>query len=142
VGYLRPDVILYNETHPQEEVIAEIMEYDLGQKPDMLIVMGTTLSIHTLRKYVENVSMTVHQQGGLAVWIDKDESSWRTTKICPETFDCFVLGDVHDWSERAAEYWREKNSGDWDGDGEVDPEVLSRHELVEQVDIASLEGLL
>jgi NAD-dependent histone deacetylase SIR2 len=134
---------LYNEPHPHEDVIAEIMKYDLGQKPDILIVLGTTLSIGSLWKYVENVSATVHQQGGLAVWIDKDDSAWRTLKIHRQTtFDCFVLGDVHDWSERAAEYWRKKKSDDWKDDGEVDPEVLSRYELVEQVDIASLEGLL
>jgi NAD-dependent histone deacetylase SIR2 len=141
VGYLRPDVVLYNEPHPEADVIGEIMDHDLRQKPDMLIVMGTTLSIKDLRKYVQRFSTMVHQQGGLAVWINKDDEVWRTAKAdWQKIFDCFVLGDVDDWSERVAIHWRAKKSGDWNGDGVVDPEVLSRYELVEQVDIASLGG--
>ncbi|KAJ2792950.1 NAD-dependent deacetylase hst3, partial [Coemansia guatemalensis] len=44
-GFLRPDIVLYNETHPQGELIGELNEYDLKRRPDLLIVIGTSLKI-------------------------------------------------------------------------------------------------
>jgi hypothetical protein len=54
-------------------------------------------------------------------------------------FDHFVLGDVDEWCNRAALHWRQKRSVDWDNSyQEVNPKVLSRYGLSEEVDLALL----
>jgi NAD+-dependent protein deacetylase SIR2 len=137
IGKLRPDVVLYNENHPKGEEIASIVAHDLQQKPDMLIIMGTTLSIPHTRNLVKMFSQQIHKQGGLVVWIDKEDRAWRAVEnSCgKEVFDFFVLGDVDEWCDKAALYWKEKNPLDWNQS--VNPKVLSRCEFAEQIDIAS-----
>ena len=39
IGVLRPDVVLYNEVHPQGDWIGMLSEYDLLRRPDCLIVI-------------------------------------------------------------------------------------------------------
>lgn len=127
-------MVLYNEDHPNGDEIDDIVTYDLRQKPDMLIIMGTTLSIPNLRKYVKMLSDIIHKHRGLVVWIDKDERAWKAAEKSwgKNIFDHFVVGDIDEWCNRAALYWRDKRSGDWDGSDQIiNPKVLSRYGLVE-----------
>ncbi|KAJ2383846.1 NAD-dependent deacetylase hst3, partial [Coemansia sp. RSA 2559] len=80
-GVLRPDIVLYNETHPQGELIGELSEYDLKRRPDLLIVIGTSLKIPGIKRMIREMSRCVHScsarakraGAGMAIFINKDE---------------------------------------------------------------------
>jgi NAD-dependent histone deacetylase SIR2 len=60
VGSLRPAIVLYNEQHPFGEEIASIQPSDLRKKPDMLIIIGTSLQVHGVKKLVKEFAKGVH----------------------------------------------------------------------------------
>ncbi|KAJ7446437.1 DHS-like NAD/FAD-binding domain-containing protein [Mycena galericulata] len=60
VGSLRPAIVLYDEPHPLGDDIGTIQSADLARKPDMLIIMGTSLKVHGLKKLVKEFAKTVH----------------------------------------------------------------------------------
>ncbi|KAJ2725258.1 NAD-dependent deacetylase hst3 [Coemansia sp. Benny D115] len=96
-GVLRPDIVLYNEAHPQSEVIGELSEYDLKRRPDLLIVIGTSLKIPGIKRMVKEMSRSVRAcslkakraGAGKAIFINRDEPprGWE------DVFDYYVSGD-------------------------------------------------
>ncbi|RKP18978.1 DHS-like NAD/FAD-binding domain-containing protein, partial [Rozella allomycis CSF55] len=60
VGFLRPNVVLYNENHPSGDIISSMVDKDIKRKPDLLIVMGTSLKVHGLKQLVKQFAKTVH----------------------------------------------------------------------------------
>ncbi|PVV00155.1 hypothetical protein BB559_000075 [Furculomyces boomerangus] len=59
IGMLRPDIVLYNETHPHADIIGTFSSYDLRRKPDLLIVMGTSLRIPGVKRLVREIAKSV-----------------------------------------------------------------------------------
>jgi uncharacterized protein YbaR (Trm112 family) len=60
VGRLKPDVVLYGETHKEGERIGDITRRDLmGQRPDLLIVVGTSLKVPGTKKLVRELSKVI-----------------------------------------------------------------------------------
>ncbi|GAA5945841.1 hypothetical protein JCM10213_008203 [Rhodosporidiobolus nylandii] len=57
VGLLRPDVVLYGEEHKDGERVGEITRRDLlGARPDLLIVVGTTLKVKGTKRLVRELA--------------------------------------------------------------------------------------
>ncbi|SCV69113.1 BQ2448_2133 [Microbotryum intermedium] len=57
VGRLRPDVVLYGEEHRDGERVGEITRRDLmGARPDLLLVVGTTLKVPGTKRLVRELS--------------------------------------------------------------------------------------
>lgn len=61
VGYLKPDVVLYGEHHKDGARIGEITSRDLGRgkRPDLLIVVGTSLKVPGTKKLVKELSKVI-----------------------------------------------------------------------------------
>ncbi|GAA6032969.1 hypothetical protein JCM8097_000076 [Rhodosporidiobolus ruineniae] len=60
VGMLRPDVVLYGEEHKDGERVGEITRRDLmGQRPDLLIVVGTTLKVKGTKRLVRELAKVI-----------------------------------------------------------------------------------
>jgi len=55
VGCLRPNVVLYNESHPNGDDIAKLAAKDVRSKPDLVIVMGTSLKVDGCRRLVRDL---------------------------------------------------------------------------------------
>ena len=53
--------MLYDEPHPRGDDIGTIQTSDIGRKPDMLIVMGTSLKVHGFKKLVRDFAKAVHE---------------------------------------------------------------------------------
>ncbi|KAJ2158297.1 NAD-dependent deacetylase hst3 [Coemansia sp. RSA 552] len=97
-GVLRPDIVLYNEAHPQGELIGALSEYDLKRRPDLLIVIGTSLKIPGIKRMVREMSRCVHDSAGRtkragagkAIFINRDEPprGWD------DVFDYYISGDA------------------------------------------------
>ncbi|PPJ55133.1 hypothetical protein CBER1_09973 [Cercospora berteroae] len=70
-GIMRPRITLYQEdTFADAECdIATVMEQDLRQRPDALLVAGTSLSIDSLRGFVVRDARDISRRGGPTVWV-------------------------------------------------------------------------
>ena len=91
-GILRPRIVLYNEFHPDGEIIGSITENDLKNKPDCLIITGTTLKIPGVRRLVKEMAKVVHSNKGYVIWINIDEPSQSIIDYV-EYFDLIIVGD-------------------------------------------------
>jgi NAD-dependent histone deacetylase SIR2 len=121
---------LYDESHPQGEDISAIITHDLGRKPDMLIILGTTISIPLLSQYIKSFSNAVHSQDGLVVFINKEEVN---VKKWHDHLDYFVVGDADEWAIAAARHWRMRRPEDWNESRELDETILSKCSFVQEV---------
>ncbi|KAI8968493.1 DHS-like NAD/FAD-binding domain-containing protein [Mycotypha africana] len=104
VGTLRPAIVLYNEDHPNGESIGQLQVNDLKKKPDLMIVMGTSLKIPALKKFIKQAAKIIHEKpGGIVVFVNRTSP----TKEWEKVFDYEVLGDTDEWVE-----WTNKKLAD------------------------------
>lgn len=94
VGTLRPAIVLYNENHPNGETIGQLQVSDLKKKPDLMIVMGTSLKIPALKKFIKQAARIIHSKpGGCVVFVNRTSPAKEWEKV----FDYEVLGDSDEW---------------------------------------------
>ncbi|PSN72873.1 DHS-like NAD/FAD-binding domain-containing protein [Corynespora cassiicola Philippines] len=73
VGRLRPRMVLYNETNPDEDAIGACAAQDLRTRPDAVIVVGTTLKVPGTRRIAREMCAVVRdRRDGITVWINND----------------------------------------------------------------------
>ena len=60
IGLLRPNIVLYNEHHESGDLIADLTSHDISKRPDLLIVMGTSLKVHGIKYLVKEMAKAVH----------------------------------------------------------------------------------
>ena len=102
IGTLRPNIVLYNEFHCFGEIIAKITAADLRNRPDVLIVMGTSLKVRGIKKLVKDAAASVRKTAsklkntaGLCLLINRTElamSEWG------DIFDYHLEADSDDAS--------------------------------------------
>lgn len=96
MGTLRPAIVLYNEDHPNSDTIGQVQLNDLKKKPDLMIVMGTSLKIPALKKFIKEAARSIHSRpGGCVVYVNRTSPTREWDKV----FDYEVLGDSDDWAE-------------------------------------------
>lgn len=93
MGTLRPNIVLYNEFHPDAESIGKLQWKDLNRKPDFMIVMGTSLRIASLKKFIKEAAKLIHSVQGKVVFINMTP----LTKEWEHVFDYELLGHSDDW---------------------------------------------
>ncbi|KAF9268323.1 DHS-like NAD/FAD-binding domain-containing protein [Marasmius fiardii PR-910] len=128
VGCLRPTIVLYDEVHPLGDDIGTVQSFDLGRKPDMLIIMGTSLKVHGLKKLVKEFSKTVHAHStpspGTASTSKPKAKSWTgkvifVNKTAPGSewsgiIDYHIAGETDVWVEKVIEDWKKLRPADWE----------------------------
>lgn len=73
VGHLRPRMVLYNETGPDELSIGAVSASDLRARPDALIVVGTTLKVPGTRRLAKEMASVVQgRRDGVTIWLNYD----------------------------------------------------------------------
>lgn len=94
-GFMRPDIVLYNEPHPQGEIIADYVGKDISRRPTLLVVMGTSLKVVGLKRMVKDMSRAVKETpDGLVLFINKTpapKGEWK------DIFDFELLGECDKW---------------------------------------------
>ncbi|KAG1754831.1 DHS-like NAD/FAD-binding domain-containing protein [Suillus paluster] len=126
IGTLRPAIVLYDEPHPLGDDIGTIQTSDIARKPDMLIIMGTSLKVHGLKKLVKDFAKVVHATGtgttpngtpkkqkiwqGKVVFVNKTPpgSEWS------DVIDYHVAGETDEWVEKVLEDWKKMRPSDWE----------------------------
>jgi NAD-dependent SIR2 family protein deacetylase len=89
VGSLRPNIVLYNEHHVNGDLINDFVSYDISKKPDLLIVIGTSLKVYGIKNLVKRLAQIIHsRKTGKVIFINK-------TKLCckswEEVFDYEII---------------------------------------------------
>ncbi|EGF76759.1 hypothetical protein BATDEDRAFT_14620, partial [Batrachochytrium dendrobatidis JAM81] len=94
VGLLRPNIVLYNEHHREGDKISQLQVHDMKKKPDMLIVMGTSLKVVGVRNLIKEFAKRVHAtKNGICVFINATEVA---VKEWESIFDYQVIGRSDD----------------------------------------------
>ncbi|KAH9205222.1 DHS-like NAD/FAD-binding domain-containing protein [Leptodontidium sp. 2 PMI_412] len=88
-GGLRPDVLLYGESHPDDTGILQTIQSCLETGPDLVLVVGTTVKVPGCLSIVTDFCRATRSRGGVAVWISKEEPLSRVRHL----FDYVFRGD-------------------------------------------------
>lgn len=96
IGSLRPDIVLYNEMHHEGVRIGLTLSSDIGKKPNVLVIIGTSLKVTGLKRMVKDIARSVHKNpNGLVVFINKTpvlpSSEWEGV------FDYELVGESDKW---------------------------------------------
>ncbi|KAI0165317.1 DHS-like NAD/FAD-binding domain-containing protein [Hypoxylon sp. FL1284] len=94
-GFLRPDIVLYDEAHVRADEITDIKVHDLSyETPDLLLVLGTRLRIPGVKDMVKEFARVIHARGGLVVYINLTASK---AKEWDDMIDYWVEWDCDSW---------------------------------------------
>ena len=121
--------MLYDEPHPLGDDIGTIQTADIARKPDMLIIMGTSLKVHGFKKLVKDFARTVHESaptpsGSAGSPLKKTAKSFAgkvifVNKTAPGSewdgiIDYHVAGETDRWCEKVIEDWKKARPSDWE----------------------------
>ena len=144
VGTLRPAIVLYDETHPLGDDIGAIQASDVSRKPDMLIIMGTSLKVHGLRRLVKEFAKAVHASVppdptsaktqaknwvGKVIFVNKTPPSSEWNGV----IDYHIEGETDAWTHRVEEDWRKMRPSDWEVQQTLDEDDSSAFKTVKDV---------
>ncbi|KAG5354486.1 NAD-dependent protein deacetylase hst4 [Yarrowia sp. B02] len=101
VGWMRPNVVLYGEPHPEAEEIGSRISRDLKKRPDCLVVIGTSLAVTGIKTLVRDFAQEVKANGGHVIFINKTPPA----KIPGFHADYFIEGDCDAYMRDLAERW-------------------------------------
>lgn len=118
---MRPAIVLYEEPHPLGDEIGRLCAADLARKPDLLIIMGTSLKVHGIRRLVKEFCRAVHEHpaasspknktgGGKVLFINKTAPSSEWTGL----IDYHVMGETDAWVDRVIREWKKSRPSDWE----------------------------
>ena len=116
VGTLRPAIVLYDESHPLGDDIATIQTTDLAKRPDFLIIMGTSLKVHGLKKLVKEFAKAVHQGGPTSaaapkvIFVNKTAPAAEWSGV----IDVHVEGTTDAWVDKVTADWKHARPADWE----------------------------
>jgi len=107
IGTLRPNVVLYGEEHPEADMVGKLNESDIRAAPDMMIILGTSLKVHGLKRIVKEFAKAVHAKGGKVVFVN---NTAPTESVWNDTIDYHVEVDCDDWVADL----RKRRAGIWE----------------------------
>ncbi|KZW03934.1 DHS-like NAD/FAD-binding domain-containing protein [Exidia glandulosa HHB12029] len=121
VGTLRPAIVLYDEPHPYGDEIGAMCTGDLARKPDLLIIMGTSLKVHGIKKLVKDFAKAVHAHpaaaspknktgGGKVIFVNKTAPGSEWAGI----IDVHVEGETDAWVDKVIRDWKKSRPADWE----------------------------
>ena len=76
--------------HPSVITATKVISSDLTRKPDLLLIFGTSLKVHGIKKLVKDFARQVHAKKGTVIFINKTKvgnAEWN------KFIDYWVEGD-------------------------------------------------
>ena len=99
IGRLRPRMVLYNESNPDDEAIGAVVKADLLKRPDAIIVVGTSMEIPGVKRMVREMCGIVRdRRDGVAIWINRGPPP--IGKEFEDCWDLVVAADCDQVAER------------------------------------------
>ena len=98
---------------------------DIARKPDMLIIMGTSLKVHGLKKLIKDFARSVHESApsndtlnssrgkrwaGKVIFVNKTPPAAEWSNI----IDYHIAGETDEWSARVISDWKRLRPADWE----------------------------
>ena len=86
--------MLYGEEHPCADAVGEMTASDLTMKPDVLLILGTSLHVHGLKTMIREFAKAVHAKAGgkgRVIFINltrPSESVWKNVLDYWVSMDC------------------------------------------------------
>jgi NAD-dependent SIR2 family protein deacetylase len=118
VPKMRANVVLYGETHPNEDTIVDMQNKDMGIMKgdghvDLLLVVGTSLKVTGAANSVRMFSKALHQAGSSTpypktIYLDNGDaamSGWE------DAFDVWIKADCQDIAQILLGEMGEKKAG-------------------------------
>lgn len=97
IGTMRPNIVLYNELHPEGDYIADCIKEDIRKLPNILIVIGTSLKILGLKRMVKDFAKIARTNSkSLILYINKTASRGKEWE---SIFDYELIGDCDSWCQ-------------------------------------------
>lgn len=94
IGGLRPYIVLYDEQDPRAESISAIAHHNLSLRPDILLIMGTSLATHGVQLLIRDFARVIQQKrAGKVVFVNLTEPA----KIWDGVIDYWVEWDCDAW---------------------------------------------
>ena len=128
VGTLRPNIMLYGEPQVNGDEIGRMIQHDTAQRPDLLIVIGTSLNIGPVKEAVRSIAKAVRRSNGLVILVNKTDvsapSRWR------QVFDFHVKNEADEWVKATVSQWIKTTPSDWDEGQKIPSGLLKRHSLL------------
>ncbi|WWC89252.1 uncharacterized protein L201_004172 [Kwoniella dendrophila CBS 6074] len=132
VGTLRPSIVLYDEPHPLGDDIGSLQTYDLSRQPDLLLIMGTSLKVHGLKRLVKEFAKSVHSlntpsenkrqnKKGIVVFVNATPPA---AKEWEGIIDYHIQGETDKWVQKVEEEWRTIKPSDWETQTRLDGEMI------------------
>lgn len=123
IGSLRPSIVLYDEPHPLGDQIGELQVYDMRRGPDVLLVMGTSLKVHGLKRLVKDFARVVHDRKGIVVFVN---ATAPPSREWDGVIDFHVEGQTDQWVEGVEAEWRKVRPQDWEVQTILDGQVVHK----------------
>jgi NAD-dependent histone deacetylase SIR2 len=120
VGTLRPSIVLYDEAHPLGDQIGELQAHDMKRRPDVLLIMGTSLKVHGLKHLIKDFAKVVHERKGIVVFVN----ATAPNKEWEGVIDYHVQGPTDDWVDLVQEDWKKARPQDWELQTILDSSVV------------------
>lgn len=120
MGTLRPSIVLYDEAHPLGDQIGELQAHDMRRRPDVLLIMGTSLKVHGLKHLIKDFAKVVHERKGIVVFVN----ATAPNKEWDGVIDYHVQGQTDHWVERVEEDWKKARPQDWEHQTILDSSVV------------------
>ena len=110
IGRLRPRMVLYNESNPDDEAIGAVVKADLLKRPDAVIVVGTSMEIPGVKRMVREMCGIVRdRRDGVAIWINRGPPP--IGKEFEGCWDLVVAGDCDQVAQQAnMRRWNEEGN--------------------------------
>lgn len=94
IGKLRPDIVLYDEEDPRAESTFTIARHDQSLRPDVLLIMGTSLATHGVQLLIRDFAKVIHKRrAGKVVFVNRTEPA----KSWANVIDYWVESDCDAW---------------------------------------------
>lgn len=122
-GDLRPDILLYGESHPHETLPHTLLRQDLKKSPTLLLVIGTSLRIPGCRDIIRTIANKLHQNDNQVVYINHDPPSKRDYGTL---IDVWISQECDDWVARVHQHWDTADSPEETGKSSSSVSSLGR----------------
>lgn len=92
IGTLRADILLYDEQDPRADSISAIARHDLSLRPDVLLIMGTSLATTGLSS-LRDFAKVIHKRARKVVFVNLPEPA----KSWDGVIDYWIEWDCDTW---------------------------------------------
>ena len=72
IGRLRPKILLYEEHNPAEKEVGTCIAENLKTRPDLMLVVGTSLRVPAVRQIVQDFEKSLVSDSGILVWLNTE----------------------------------------------------------------------